>query len=148
MPRKRLGPEDLTADELADRLNLLLDFSEAARGEPVTYAEIASFVEAQGSALSRAKWSYMTAGGGRRNKDLELLAALARFFEIDPAFLTSKGEVPDRIKAQLELVQSLRANKVRSFAARTFRGELSSTALDAIARILAEETAKAEGDPE
>ncbi len=67
----------LDAAELARRLNLLLDFEEAQRGAPVPFAAVEEYVAAQGGSLSRAKWTYMLSGDGRRNRDTGLLRLLA-----------------------------------------------------------------------
>ncbi|SDQ74274.1 hypothetical protein SAMN02800687_2644 [Curtobacterium sp. UNCCL20] len=130
----------LDAAELARRLNLLLDFEEAQRGSPVPFAAIEEYVAAQGGSLSRAKWTYMLSGDGRRNRDTELLRLLAGYFEIDERFLLEDSDVPERIGAQLALVRSLRSARVSGFAARTFPGELSPEALRRIAEVLEEES--------
>ena len=132
----------LDAAELARRLNLLLDFEEAQRGAPVPFAAIEEHVAAQGGSLSRAKWTYMLSGDGRRNRDTGLLRVLAGFFEVDESFLLEDSEVPERIGAQLALVRSLRSARVSGFAARTFPGELSPEALRRIAEVLEEESSR------
>ena len=130
----------LDAAELARRLNLLLDFEEAQRGSPVPFSAIEEYVAAQGGSLSRAKWTYMLSGDGRRNRDTGLLLLLAGFFEVDERFLLEDSDVPERIGAQLALVRSLRSARVSGFAARTFPGELSPEALRRIAEVLEEES--------
>lgn len=130
----------LDAAELARRLNLLLDFEEAQRGSPVPFSAIEEYVAAQGGSLSRAKWTYMLSGDGRRNRDSGLLRLLAGFFEVDERFLLEDSDVPERIGAQLALVRSLRSARVSGFAARTFPGELSPEALRRIAEVLEEES--------
>jgi len=130
----------LDAAELARRLNLLLDVEEAQRGAPVPFAAVEEHVAAQGGSLSRAKWTYMLSGDGRRNRDTGLLRLLAGFFGVDERFLLEDSEVPERIGAQLALVRSLRSARVSGFAARTFPGELSPEALRRIAAVLEEES--------
>ncbi|OII13278.1 hypothetical protein [Curtobacterium sp. MCBA15_008] len=130
----------LDAAELARRLNLLLDFEEAQRGSPVPFAAIEEYVAEQGGSLSRAKWTYMLSGDGRRNRDTGLLRLLAGYFEVDERFLLEDSDVPERIGAQLALVRSLRSARVSGFAARTFPGELSPEALRRIAEVLEEES--------
>ncbi len=130
----------LDAAELARRLNLLLDFEEAQRGTPVPFSAIEEYVAEQGGSLSRAKWTYMLSGDGRRNRDTVLLRLLAGFFEVDERFLLEDSDVPERIGAQLALVRSLRSARVSGFAARTFPGELSPDALRRIAEVLEEES--------
>ena len=104
------------------------------------FASIEEYVAAHGGSLSRAKWTYMLSGDGRRNRDTELLRLLAGFFEVDERFLLEDSEVPERIGAQLALVRSLRSARVSGFAARTFPGELSPDALRRIAEVLEEES--------
>jgi hypothetical protein len=130
----------LDAAELARRLNLLLDFEESQRGAPVPFSAIEDWVDARGGSLSRAKWTYMISGDGRRNRDTALLRLLAEFFEVDERFLLEDSQIPERIGAQLALVRSLRSARVSGFAARTFPGELSPDALRRIAAVIEEES--------
>lgn len=130
----------LDAAELARRLNLLLDVAESQRGAPVPFAAVEDYVDARGGSLSRAKWTYMLSGDGRRNRDTELLRLLAGFFEVDESFLLEDSDLPERISAQLALVRSLRSARVSGFAARTFPGELSPEALRRIAAVIEEES--------
>jgi hypothetical protein len=130
----------LDAAELARRLNLLLDFEEAQRGSPVPFAAIEEYVADRGGSLSRAKWTYMLSGDGRRNRDTGLLRLLAGYFQVDDRFLLEDSDVPERIGAQLALVRSLRSARVSGFAARTFPGELSPEALRRIAEVLEAES--------
>ena len=132
----------LDAGELARRLNLLLDFEESQRGAPVPFAEIEQFVDEHGGSLSRAKWTYMVSGDGRRNSDTQLLRVLAGFFEVDDAFLLEDSDMPERIGAQLALVRSIRSARVSGFAARTFPGELSPEALRRIAEVIEQESSR------
>ena len=46
------------------------------------FAAIEEYVAARGGSLSRAKWTYMLSGAGRRNRDSGLLSLLAGFFEV------------------------------------------------------------------
>ena len=66
----------------------------------------------------------------------------AAFFDVDADFLVGSdgAEVPPRVSAQLDLVRSMRAAKVKSYAARTL-GDISPKALQAISRFLDEEMA-------
>lgn len=139
MPRQPRGGT-LDPKTLAQRLNLLLDIEEANRGTSVQFAELEDYVDGAGSSLSRAKWTYMLAGNGRRNRDTHLLEALASFFHTESQFLLEDGPVPEQIKAQMSLVRALRAARVKGFAARTFQGDLSPNALERIAEVLQEES--------
>lgn len=128
--------------ELARKLNLLLDIVVADRGTPFTYREVSEALTKRGVSLSRARWFYMKDGTGRMVSDPELLTALSELFEVDPSYLLgSEGaEVPERIDAQLEFVKSLRAARVKTFAARTL-GDVSPETLRAITEYLNEDIA-------
>lgn len=129
--------------ELARKLNLLLDIVVAERGTPFTYREVSEALSQRGVHLSRARWFYMKDGTGRMVSDPELLTALSELFEVDPSYLLgSEGaEVPERIDAQLEFVKSLRAARVKTFAARTL-GDVSPETLRAITEYLNKDIAK------
>lgn len=123
--------------ELARRLNLLLDVAVAERGRPVTFREVQEELASRGVKLSRARWFYMKDGTGRLVSDPELLRALCEIFKVDPSYLLpeSDGELPERIDSQLEFVKSLRAARVKSFAARTL-GDVSPETLRRISEYL------------
>ncbi|WP_285241512.1 hypothetical protein [Pseudarthrobacter sp. MEB009] len=122
---------------LARRLNLLLDVVVAERGLPVTFREIEAGLRSRGIKISRARWFYMKDGTGRLVSDPQLLAAICEMFDVDPSYLLNgvEGDVPERIDSQLEFVKSLRAARVKSFAARTL-GDVSPETLRAISEYL------------
>jgi|GEM_PF-752009 len=122
--------------ELARRLNLLLDVVVAERGKPVTFREVQAELEARGIKLSRARWFYMKEGTGRLVSDPVLLTGLCNIFNVDPSYLVGDdGALPERIDSQLEFVKSLRAARVKSFAARTL-GDVSPETLRVISEYL------------
>ncbi len=122
--------------QLARRLNLLLDVVVAERGRPVTFREVQAELEAKGIKLSRARWFYMKEGTGRLVSDPVLLAGLCNIFNVDPTYLIgADAELPERIDSQLEFVKSLRAARVKSFAARTL-GDVSPETLKVISEYL------------
>jgi hypothetical protein len=124
------------AEDLAKRLRLLLDVAEAETGSEPTFAQIAAFLEGRGTNLSRSRWTYII-NGHRYVQDRQLFEGLAAFFDVDPEFLAGTGstEVPAKVSAQLDLVRSMRAARVKSYAARTL-GDISPNALQAISRFL------------
>ena len=124
------------AEDLAKRLRLLLDVAEAETGNEPTFAQIAAFLEKRGTNLSRSRWTYII-NGHRYVQDRALFESLAAFFDVDPEFLVgSEGaEVPAKVSAQLDLVRSMRAARVKSYAARTL-GDISPNALQAISKFL------------
>ncbi|MET3173815.1 UNVERIFIED_ORG: hypothetical protein ABIB52_001653 [Arthrobacter sp. UYCu721] len=123
--------------ELARRLNLLLDVVVAERGQPVTFREVQEKLAAKGIKLSRARWFYMKDGTGRLVSDPALLSALCDIFNVDSAYLSGDdaADLPERIDSQLDFVKSLRAARVKTFAARTL-GDVSPETLRAITEYL------------
>lgn len=131
------GAELSPQAELARRLNLLLDVVVAERGQPVTFREVQEKLAEKGIKLSRARWFYMKDGTGRLVSDPALLGALCNIFNVDPDYLmgSDASDLPERIDSQLEFVKSLRAARVKSFAARTL-GDVSPETLRAITEYL------------
>ncbi|MEV1130520.1 hypothetical protein [Agromyces sp. NPDC049794] len=127
------------AEDLAKRLRLLLDVAVAETGSEPTYSHIAAFLEQRGTNLSRSRWTYMV-NGHRYVQDRVLFEGLADFFDVDAAFLMGAegAEIPAKVSAQLDLVRSMRAARVKSYAARTL-GDISPNALHAISKFLDEE---------
>lgn len=127
------------AEDLAKRLRLLLDVAVAETGSEPTYSQIAAFLEQRGTNLSRSRWTYMV-NGHRYVQDPALFEGLADFFDVDAAFLMGAegAETPAKVSAQLDLVRSMRAARVKSYAARTL-GDISPNALRAISKFLDEE---------
>jgi len=126
------------AEGLAKRLRLLMDVVEAESGTEPTYAQIAGFLKDRGISLSRSRWMYMV-NGHRYVQDPAVFDGLATFFEVDSDFLAGDDTAtPEKVSAQLDLVRSMRAAKVKSYAARTL-GDISPEALHAITKFLDEE---------
>jgi hypothetical protein len=127
------------AEDLAKRLRLLLDVSIAESGAEPTYAQIAAFLEARGASLSRSRWTYMV-NGHRYVRDPLIVDGLAAFFDVDAPFLLGEesAPTPEKVSAQLDLIRSMRAARVKSYAARTL-GDVSPKALKAISKFLDEE---------
>ena len=127
------------ADLLAKRLRLLLDVKTAESGAEPSYSEIAKFLKERGTNLSRSRWTYMV-NGHRKVDDPRVSEGLAEFFGVDVEFLTGSTDVsaPEKVNAQLDLIRSMRAARVKSYATRTL-GDLSPKTLEAITRFLDEE---------
>jgi hypothetical protein len=131
--------------KLARKLNLLLDLFEAQGSAPLTYPQISKHMSDRGTPLSRSRWAYMRAGDSSMATDPLLLQNLAEFFGVDPGYLLDDdGEVPDLVDAQLELLRTLRENRVRNFAARQLQGISPETLLRL--RKAIDERLKASGD--
>ncbi|MCU6480449.1 hypothetical protein [Arthrobacter sp. A2-55] len=133
--------------ELARKLHLLLDVAVAERGEALTFPEIRAAMTVRGVGLSRARWSYMKDGNGRLVQDRPLLTALADYFNVDPEYLLSVEDVetPEMVGRQLEFIKSLRAARVKSFAAKTL-GDVSPETLEIIVDYLDQDIALHPGE--
>lgn len=130
---------------LARKLNILLDTAEA-EGRKITFNDVRDAMSAAGTPLSRARWHYMRSGSGPAVKKVELLQNLARFFGVSENYLLDgEDELPPRVEAQLELLASMRANKVRNFAARQLDG-LSPETLLQIRDLIDEQLSRGDSD--
>jgi hypothetical protein len=130
---------------LARKLNILLDTAEA-EGRKITFNDVRDAMSAAGTPLSRARWHYMRSGTGPAVKKVELLQNLARFFGVNENYLIDgDDDLPPRVEAQLELLATMRANKVRDFAARQLDG-LSPETLLQIRDLIDEQLSS--GDPD
>lgn len=133
--------------DLARRINLLLDTAET-EGRKITFNHVRDAMGAAGTPLSRARWHYMRAGTGPAVKKAELLQNLARFFGVNENYLLDSDEkLPERVEAQMELLTTMRANKVRNFAARQLDG-LSPETLLQIRDLIDQRLAPSTEDPE
>lgn len=96
-----------------------------------------------GTPISRARWHYMRSGSGPKVKKIDLLHNLAEFFGVNRDYLLEdQGSLPPRVEAQMELLATMHANKIRNFAARQLDG-LSPEALLQIRNIIDEQIAAA-----
>jgi len=130
---------------LARKLNILLDTAEA-EGRKITFNDVRDAMSAAGTPLSRARWHYMRSGSGPAVKKVELLQNLARFFGVSENYLIDgEDDLPPRVEAQLELLASMRANKVRNFAARQLDG-LSPETLLQIRDLIDEQLSRGDSD--
>lgn len=117
------GTSEQPQAKLARKLNLLLDLFEAQGSSPLTYPQVSKHMSDRGTPLSRSRWAYMRAGDGPMATDPALLRNLAEFFGVDPGYLLDDGgEVPDLVDAQLQLLRTLRENRVKNFAVRQLQG--------------------------
>lgn len=131
-PRDRLE----RAETLARKVNLLLDVVVAEGGEPYEFADIQAGVREHDYELSRTRWWRIRSGESPDVIPKEALVALAKFFQVDPAYLTDEtGELPERIERELQLLKKMRRNKLKSIAARTL-GDIDVKTLEAINALL------------
>jgi hypothetical protein len=116
--------------KLARKLNLLLDLFEAQGSAPLTYPQISQQMAERGTPLSRSRWAYMRSGESSMATDPTLLQNLAEFFGVDSRYLLDDGsDIPELVEAQLQLLRTLRENRVRNFAARQLQGISPATLL-------------------
>lgn len=128
--------------DLARKLNLLLDSAEA-EGAKITFNDVRDAMAEAGTPISRARWHYMRAGSGPAVKKLDLLRNLAGFFGVNRDYLLEgQSDLPPKVEAQLELLATMKASKVRNFAARQLDG-LSAETLLQIRDIIDEQLAGA-----
>lgn len=133
------GSSDVPPDKetLGRRLELLLDVVRIENGTRATFKEIEAFVTSRGLHLSRGRWHYMLTGERSEVTDRPLLEAIADFFQVPASYLTERtGDLPERVQAQLELLQTVRENKIRVYMARQL-GELNPTRLRELSDLLA-----------
>lgn len=135
------------AETLARKVNLLLDVVVAEGGKPYEFSDIQAGVRQHGYELSRTRWWRIRSGESLEVVPTEALVALAKFFEIDPVYLTDEtGELPERIERELQLLKKMRRNQLKNIAARTL-GDIDIKTLDAINALL-DEVDALESDPE
>ncbi|MCC3272226.1 helix-turn-helix domain-containing protein [Arthrobacter zhangbolii] len=121
---------------LARKIDLLLDVMVTAEGRPYEFQDIQSALAEQGVKLSRTRWHHIKTGDTTVRQPREVIAALAEFFDVNPAYLLhADGPVPERIQHELELLAAMRRAKVKEFATRTL-AEVDNKTLDAIAALL------------
>lgn len=123
----------MDGSELARRLRLLL----RTYGHGAGIQDLVTAVEGSVSDFSSQTWETLTAGDDLVTVDPDVLAAIASFFEVEPAYLTEPAidEAVERVKAELELQDALQAAGATTVAARSL-GEASPSVLRAIAAAL------------
>jgi hypothetical protein len=113
---------------MARKLNLLLDAAEA-EGRKISFNDVRDAMAAAGTPISRSRWHYLRTGTGSLKK-AEFLENLAEFFGVHRRYLLEdEPELPAKVEAQLDLLATMRVNKVRNFAARQLDGLSPETLL-------------------
>lgn len=114
---------------LARKLNLLLDAA-LTEDRKITYNDVRDAMKEAGTPVSRARWHYMRSGTGPVVKDETFLKNLATFFGVNEHYLLEDDQdLPAKVEAQLDLLATMRANKIRDFAARQLDGLAPETLL-------------------
>jgi transcriptional regulator with XRE-family HTH domain len=120
-------PETTPSGPLADKINKLFDRVRKPNGKPYSSAEVAAWCQEHGvENFSRAYLAYLR-NGQRTNPTQQHLAALARFFDVSPAYFFD-DEQSALISAQMDLVAALRDGDVRAIALRGLTEALRANA--------------------
>ena len=121
---------------LARKIDLLMDVVVTTEGRPYEFHDIQSALAEKGVKLSRTRWHHMKTGDATVRQPVDVISALAEFFQVNPDYLlNTDGEVPERIQQELELLAAMRRAKVKDFATRTL-SDVDNETLDAIAALL------------
>ena len=114
------SPQNRLKEELARRMQYLLDLWQFEKKQQVTYPQVVAYLSEVGNlSLSRVRWSYLLSGNGHLVTDTAVLTAIAQFFSVDPNYLLDlNSEPPADLQARLSFVQDLRELRVQRFAAR------------------------------
>lgn len=115
---------------VASKLGLLLASADAL-GKDTRFPAISSALSRSGIILSPAAWTGLLAGSAANAADPALLDSLCDFFGVPAGYLGDDAELSNRVEAQLDLLASLRRNRVRSFAVR----QMSEVNAETIQRI-------------
>ena len=132
------NPIDPRSDKevLASKIQLLLDIVHAKDADSFTYEDVRQGLAEQGFTLTRTRWHRLLAGSPDNRWDPELLKALAYFFDVDENYLLQRsGPIPERVEAELRLIEAYRIAEVEHFAARVL-GEVNIDALRAVTEAL------------
>jgi transcriptional regulator with XRE-family HTH domain len=105
-------------DTLAGRLDLLFRTRHAAGQPEVGYQDVADALAAAGGPSVGGAYLYMLRTGRRTNPRVELLVALARYFQVPASYFIDDAAASE-ITEQLELLAALRDNDVQQLALRT-----------------------------
>lgn len=143
-------PLDSRTDKevLASKLQLLLDIVHAKGADRFSYEEIRDGLAERGHNLTRTRWHRLMAGSADNRWDPELLRGLAYFFDVDENYLLQRsGPIPERVEAELRLIEAYRIAEVEHYAARVL-GEVNVEALRAVTNALRNFPSKRSNEPE
>ena len=121
---------------VASKLRLLLDIVHEKDADSYTYEDVRRGLESQGFTLTRTRWHRLLAGSNDNKWDPPLLKALAYFFDVDENYLLQRsGPIPERVEAELRLIEAYRISEVEHYAARAL-GDVNVEALHAVTNAL------------
>ncbi len=107
----------VVARTLAERLDELFTTMHPAGGREYSYAHVARAVEELGAPKVSATYIWQLRTGKRDSPTKRHIEALAAFFDVPPAYLFD-DQVAEQIRAQLQLLATLRDRGVRQVATR------------------------------
>lgn len=109
--------DEPSPETLAGRLDLLFRTRHAAGQPEPGYQEVADALATDGGPTVGGAYLYMLRTGRRINPRVELLVALARYFQVPASYFVD--EDASDLTEQLELLAALRDNDVQQLALRT-----------------------------
>ncbi|BCK56699.1 helix-turn-helix domain-containing protein [Nocardia wallacei] len=124
----------------ADRLNKLFATVHPPGRPPLSNAEVAANLAAAGQPVSKPYLSQLRSGQ-RTNPSAETIAALAKFFKVEPQYFTDDVYAA-RVDHDLELLSQLRGYNLRRLSSRAF--DLSEESQNLLA-VMADKLRASEG---
>lgn len=128
--------------EFAERLNKLFDMVHPPGRPPHTNSEVCDVLAAGGHPISKPYLSQLRSGR-RTNPSEETVAALARFFKVNPSYF-SDHVYAAKIDHDLELLSQIQGYELRRLSSRAF--DLSEESLNLLTS-LADKLRASEGLP-
>ena len=113
--------ESASRPSLKDKLNQAFATLHPANRSPFTNREVIQWLQAHaadGEPTLSLNYLSMLRSGERDNPTVRHLQALARFFDINPAYFIEDSDRADAVHSDLQLLAAMRDSEVRSIAAR------------------------------
>ncbi len=117
---------------LAERIDCLFRMHRSPRGREFTYREAASAMSAYDGISFSSAYLWQLRTGAKANPTIRHIEALARFFDVSPAYFFD-GELTDLPEAELRLLAATRHGLPRATA--TSLAGLSDESLDAVLQL-------------
>ena len=112
-----VSDEEVASRTFAERLDLLFRATHPAGRDEVGYQEVADAVAAAGGPTVTGNYLYLLRKGRRSNPRIDLIRALARYFNVPAAYFID-DEVAQTYVDQLELLQAIRDSGTAGLAMR------------------------------
>ena len=117
---------------LAERIDCLFRTHRSPRGREYTYREAASAMSAYDGISFSSAYLWQLRTGAKDNPTIRHIEALARFFDVSPAYFFD-GELTDLPEAELRLLAATKHGLPRATA--TSLSGLSDDSLDAVLQL-------------